>query len=522
VIWYIHIHRCAYVPPYVHTYTRNLRVSYGCYGAFTVSLLPCMLCRRYSCVDWLSGHHGTIDPQGEPISICPAVVMVHLSCIDSFQDPPPWAQMPMSGFTRWRYRPGKSLRFSSAKTGATASQNRRWKCPFGARWCCVSHIHRTNTTTLGSKEVNVVKLMFAQYNDQNSQNMSVNRALRSFDLTQKEIEDAQLPVKWYSNGGVRCPLYKASDLSQLERSLRHGANAHRRVRGEENPVPPLDPSQTPAGSHNLADICPFVVSIKTTGEDAPVPPKRSAQDTARRAQDVIGLQTLLMSFAACGNNAHTSSHVVDAATAKSMWFLNEADLLMVEGTIQPIKTTEYSLYSIIQRSLWKYGHGSLLKMIEARHDWETFLKVDQVALLKCFCLKKTLDQYPAPLKTQVYLELITSLEEMVTENTVECSRAEKEREKKRLELHFELISCQPCALRTQTRYMRFVWSNNKVRKLQEARKAMKKQIQSLLGICTEIISFLPDTHDRQPSTRRVLVDLTNQKKALLRPAERGK
>ena len=64
-----------------------------------------------------------------------------------------------------------------------------------------NHGPPTHTTPLGSNELNVFNIMFAQYNDQNSQNMSVNRALRSFDLTQKEIEDAHLPVKWYSNGG---------------------------------------------------------------------------------------------------------------------------------------------------------------------------------------------------------------------------------------------------------------------------------------------------------------------------------
>ena len=318
-------------------------------------------------------------------------------------------------------------------------------------------------------------------------------------------------------GGVRCPLYNGSDLSRLERSLRRGApNVQRSVRGDENQVPPLDVprSQTPAGTYYTADIRPFVVANETTGEDAPVPSKRTAQDTPR-AQDVIGLKKLIMSIAAC-EQANTRSKVVDAATAKSMWFLNEADLLMVEG-IHPIKTTEYSLNSIIQRALWKYGHGSLLKMIEARHNWETLLKVDQVALLHRYCLKNKLDQYPAPLKTQVYVELITSLEEMVAENTVDCSRAEKEWAKKRLELHLELISFQPCALRTQTRHMRFVWSNDTVMKLREDQKALEKQIRSLLAICTEIISFLPDTHDRPPpSTRRVLVDATNQKKTLLR------
>jgi hypothetical protein len=288
---------------------------------------------------------------------------------------------------------------------------------------------------------------------------------------------------------------------------------------EENQVPNQKTSRSQANSREESQevIGQFVVFVEDSVEDT-VPQKLvtsangASDDDATASMQTNELKDLFMCFAACGSaQASMSNKLVDTATARSSWFLNEADLLGLKSIQYLNNTKNFDLQDIILRSLRKYGRETLLKMIEANHDRGSFPKDDQDAQVWSVYIKNKMDQYPDELKTQVYVDMLTSLEETFQENGVELARAELDRDIKCHELHLELVADEPCPLRRKARLMRYGWSKDKVKKLDQAREDLKRQIRSLAEIHSEILSITPDTHTRRlRANSRVFVDSTNK------------
>jgi hypothetical protein len=368
--------------------------------------------------------------------------------------------------------------------------------------------------------------MFSQYNFQQRQSISLNRALRSYDLTQNDIQDARLPERWYSySGGVRYPVYNCSDLSKLESRLRQ------REEGKTQRDADSETSQgtsrriatamTDVSAATKDNFVPFDIFIEHTVERPA--PRTMVHTMNRTPQDVMSkqmrkLQDLFLSLAACESvDANVRNKFVDTATAKKAWFLNEVDLVGLSGIHDINYTKKYSLQDVIGRSLRKHGRDTLLYMVEARADRPNRAPTgsqmgNQISQIKSFCIKNKLDQYPNEIKAQVYGDAITSLEAKFDENRVALADARTDRDEKHYELHQELLAHAPCPLRMKARLMRYGWSKDKLAKLRKVQEDLKEQIRSLAAIHSDVLTLThcQNAHARRAPSKHVFGDSTNK------------
>jgi len=347
----------------------------------------------------------------------------------------------------------------------------------------------------------------------------MNRALKKYDIVRKDIENDQIPSSRFPNGSTRSLMHNRAESANLDSCFGH------RQEQEEIGIPRNEPlkaqtqkipkQKTKVRTDNQESISEFMIRIDESDEWLGSK-KIMAQEPTNNKADIVLLENLLLSYSV-GESIHFANQCVDATTAKSVWFLNEADLLMVEGNCLFNGNVQYHLHDIIQRSLRKYGHASLLKMIKAKKDPSqsevSFHNVDKAAQIQSFYLKARIDKCTAGLKNQVCDDLIMRLEAKAKENAIELEPAEKDRTEKSRELHLERHRRKPCPLRLQARQLRFDWSDAKVKKLEKDRTTMQTQIRCLQAIRSEKRPVHSDVKVEQSATRRVFADSTNKKTA---------